>query len=179
VSIAGVIGTSEANGARWVITVIDPNTFDLQSSTFVNAYISGGSAGLAPEYNWTFQFLLPALCLRLLDVNNDSQRWRREGRFILADEESLEIKYVADHTDYDTMDPLFHEALAAYLAWDICYRITQNRGLKNQLLEDYILIVKRARFVGATEEPSQQIGADDWLDARVAGAVQYVRDPQT
>ncbi len=41
VNISGVGGTTEAN-ARWTITVIDGNTFDLQSSTFTNAYTSGG-----------------------------------------------------------------------------------------------------------------------------------------
>jgi hypothetical protein len=46
IDITGVLGTTEANKAGWVITVIDANTFDLQSSTFTNAYISGGQASL-------------------------------------------------------------------------------------------------------------------------------------
>lgn len=41
--IAGVLGTTEANGT-WTITVIDADTFDLQGSTFVNPYTSGGTA---------------------------------------------------------------------------------------------------------------------------------------
>jgi hypothetical protein len=43
IGIYGVGGTTEANGA-WDITVIDANTFDLQGSTFTNAYTSGGTA---------------------------------------------------------------------------------------------------------------------------------------
>ncbi len=46
VDITGIIGTVEANKTGWIITVIDVNTFDLQSSVFVNAYISGGLAVL-------------------------------------------------------------------------------------------------------------------------------------
>lgn len=46
VDISGVIGTVEANKASWVITVFDVNSFDLQGSTFVNPYISGGMASL-------------------------------------------------------------------------------------------------------------------------------------
>lgn len=178
VSISGVRGTSEANGT-WTITVIDPNTFDLIGSSFVNTYIDGGVVGLAAEYGWTFQHLLPTNCLRLLIINTDEDRWRIEGRYILSNESSLQIKYIVDHTDYDTMDSLFHEALAAYLAWDICYRVTQNLNLKNQILEDYSGIVKRARFVDATEEPAETIGADDFLDSRSSGATQFVRDPMT
>jgi hypothetical protein len=39
--IASVGGTTEANGT-WTITVISGTTFDLQGSTFTNAYTSGG-----------------------------------------------------------------------------------------------------------------------------------------
>jgi hypothetical protein len=39
--ISGVLGTTEANGT-WTITVISGTTFDLQSSTFTNVYVSGG-----------------------------------------------------------------------------------------------------------------------------------------
>lgn len=40
--VSDVTGTTEANGA-WQITVIDATHIGLQGSTFVNAYISGGS----------------------------------------------------------------------------------------------------------------------------------------
>ena len=42
ITITGVTGTTEANGA-WVITRTGGNTFDLNSSTFTNAYVSGGT----------------------------------------------------------------------------------------------------------------------------------------
>lgn len=42
--VAGVVGTTEANG-RWTITVVDATHIDLQSSTFTNAYVSGGTIG--------------------------------------------------------------------------------------------------------------------------------------
>lgn len=41
-TVTGVTGTTEANGS-WVVTVIDSVTLDLQSSTFTNAYTSGGT----------------------------------------------------------------------------------------------------------------------------------------
>jgi hypothetical protein len=44
VTITGVGGTTEANASNWRITVITANTFDLQGSTFTNAYTSGGTA---------------------------------------------------------------------------------------------------------------------------------------
>lgn len=46
VTIHDVVGTTEAN-ATWTITVVTADTFDLQGSAFVHAYISGG--GIIPE----------------------------------------------------------------------------------------------------------------------------------
>jgi hypothetical protein len=42
ITITGVVGTTEANAA-WVVTRTGGNTFDLNGSTFTNAYVSGGS----------------------------------------------------------------------------------------------------------------------------------------
>ncbi len=41
VTISGVAGTTEANGT-WTVTRISANSFDLQGSMYINAYISGG-----------------------------------------------------------------------------------------------------------------------------------------
>lgn len=42
--VAGVVGTTEANG-RWTITVVDGTHIDLQGSAFTNSYTSGGTIG--------------------------------------------------------------------------------------------------------------------------------------
>jgi|GEM_PF-1575480 len=43
VNVAGVTGTTEANGT-WPVTVIDSTHIELQGSVFVHAYVSGGTA---------------------------------------------------------------------------------------------------------------------------------------
>jgi hypothetical protein len=43
IRISGVLGTVEANGT-WKIVVASPTTFDLISSAFIHAYVSGGTA---------------------------------------------------------------------------------------------------------------------------------------
>ena len=49
ITITGVSGTTEAN-ATWTITKISSSTFDLQSSTFTNAYTSGGTWNITGLY---------------------------------------------------------------------------------------------------------------------------------
>jgi len=43
-TVSDVLGTTEANGT-WTITVVDGTHVDLQSSTFANVYVSGGTIG--------------------------------------------------------------------------------------------------------------------------------------
>jgi hypothetical protein len=43
VTVAGVTGTTEANGT-WFISNVTANTFDLLGTTFANAYVAGGTA---------------------------------------------------------------------------------------------------------------------------------------
>lgn len=50
VFIKDVVGTTEANGL-WTVTVVSPTEIDLDSSTFTNAYVSGGS--VRTGYGWS------------------------------------------------------------------------------------------------------------------------------
>lgn len=43
-TVAGVVGTTEANGT-WTLTIVDATHVDLVGSTFTNAYVSGGTLG--------------------------------------------------------------------------------------------------------------------------------------
>lgn len=54
VTIRDVLGTTEANG-NWTVTVVNVTQFDLQNSTFTNAYSSGGYVVNNPAlpYNFT------------------------------------------------------------------------------------------------------------------------------
>lgn len=45
-NVTGVTGTTEANGNQQTITVIDGSHIELQGSTFVNPYVSGGLVGV-------------------------------------------------------------------------------------------------------------------------------------
>ena len=60
VTVTGVVGTIEANGA-WLGTVVDGTHLELQGTTWVNAWVSGGSVvlshNLAAVYSNTGTFL--------------------------------------------------------------------------------------------------------------------------
>ncbi len=83
VAIKGVTGTTEANGV-WTITVIDSTHFDLQGSTFANAYSAGGTIALAPAVlipaGGTFLFSLgSAMTPQVLSASVNSMRFTNSG----------------------------------------------------------------------------------------------------
>lgn len=72
--VSNVLGTTEANGV-WVITVIDATHIDLQGSTYVNAYVSGGSVGANTGYH---QVIGTAVSTAITDngyLTNNSSRF--------------------------------------------------------------------------------------------------------
>lgn len=71
-AISGIVGTTEANG-NWTITVHNSTTFDLQGSTFTNAYTSGGIVGgsldaLTTSLDLISTAALPQICA--VDTSN-------------------------------------------------------------------------------------------------------------
>ena len=67
VQVAGVMGTFEAN-SEWAITVIDPDIFELDGSTFTNTYEGSGTVGKIVEVASPFD-----------ESIIDNLRWTQDG----------------------------------------------------------------------------------------------------
>ena len=167
---------SGANGT-WILENTTTNTFDLKGSTYAtDGGTDYGEYTTAPAFDYAYSIALPSDCLRVLSVNNDlvEDLYRIEGgRLLIDDDEDVEIKYIKDVTDYATMDALFYQALGHYLAYTLCDHITAGDGKKNEI-HTYLYggqgkrgILPQARFVDATEDAIQTIGATDWVASRV------------
>lgn len=179
VQVSSVQGTTEANGI-WKITKISADTFDLQGSVFVHAYVSGGLVWPSHLFEWTYRYVLPSTCLRLLNVDQEDE-WRIEGRSLICDSDTINVRFLKDITDYTLMDPLFYELLAHYLAHDICMKLAKNAELKIHLYELWKNdLWPKAKNVDAFEEPGRQIDDDQWLeDRRMSPRNNFIRDPMT
>jgi len=114
------------------------------------------------------RYPFPTDALRILLPNSTDCDWTIEDRYILSDWTApLEVRYVAQITDPNTMDPLFREALAAKLAIEMCEEITQSNTKLAGLLEKYKDIIHDAKRSNAIERPAQDLREDDWLTARL------------
>lgn len=125
----------------------------------------------APAFTKDNQYTLPAECLYVLppddeDNRNDLDWIIEDGKIVTNDSAPLNIRYVAQVTDPNKMDPLFREALATKMAFELCEELTQSNTKKESLREDYKEIIVRARRRNAIENKAQEPPEDTFLTCR-------------
>ena len=135
-----------------------------------------------PAFGYTYQYALPTdpFCLRVLEFSNGSLSYPQdnitnntggpvfviEGRKLLTDEGSAQIKYIGRITDTQLYDASLTEALAARLAAEICYAITGSTSMVQIQTSLYEAKINEARFNDATEGATQRLEASDFIESR-------------
>ena len=120
----------------------------------------------APAFDYTYYHSLPDDWLRTIFIGPDGTDYRIEGRYIATDATELEHRYIRRVSDPTEIDTLCGEAIAFYLAWDICTRLQQNGEIKQEMWNGFQAMLRTAKTVDAQEEPTKELRANEWLDSR-------------
>ena len=121
---------------------------------------------VAPAFGFAYAYTWPGDCLRVFP-QRCARDWTVEGRKILTDDgPSLELIYISDVTDVNTMDDMFVEAFAKKLAVETAEKVTQSTSKRELAQAEYKEAMAEARKVGAFEQIPQEFPTDDWLLAR-------------
>jgi len=121
-----------------------------------------------PVSGYSYQYQLPVtpLCLRVLEMVDSTAEYRIEGNRLLTNEDEVSIRYIKEETNTTRFDTLFIKALAARIAADVAYRITQNQSVADKmesLFEYYLIRAKGKDNLEATEpDPTT---STSWIDA--------------
>ena len=120
-----------------------------------------------PSWGFSYQFTLPADCLRVLSILNYDYDYKIEGRKIVANHGTVKIQYVARITDPNQYDELLRETISAALAADIAYAVTSSNPTATNMYNLFQSKLKEARFVDATEgyNTSPNNGQPDVVEA--------------
>lgn len=122
----------------------------------------------APAFEFTYQFTLPADCLRVMRPPTTNLDWEIEGRKILTNDSSvLNLKYIADITDVAQWDSSFYNVFASALALDIVEVLTQSNQKKAMLKEDYKDAIAEAKKMDSFEAGPEDPPDDEWWLARL------------
>ena len=127
-----------------------------------------------PAWGFTYQYTLPADCLRILGIKDYNSDYKVEGRKLLISESSVYLIYLAQITDVNELDVLLRETISAHLAQDISYAITANLQVSKLMAEKYQAKLSEARHTDASEgyntnpelAPTDQIITEDFLNSR-------------
>lgn len=124
-----------------------------------------------PDFGRATAFSLPADYIALLppyeDTNFEALDWIVEGGKLLTNDSApLPVRYVSKITDPNLMDPLFREALSAYIADEICEALTQSNSKKLTCENVKKETIKKARQAGSFESTVSLPPEDTFLTSR-------------
>jgi hypothetical protein len=142
----------------------------------------------APNHEFTKRHALPVDCLKVIrtgfEAGDGSGTWiygvidpvqaivtpeyRIEGRYLLCNEDTVKIEYIARITDVTQFDELFADVLAQRLAAEMCYAFTQSTSMTEQAWKIYATKLDEARSIDAQEgTPREPTDTSPWLLARL------------
>lgn len=129
----------------------------------------------APNHEYDYKFLLPTnpYCLKVLDVYLEVP-YKVEGRYILCNESSIDIKYIKRITDVNELSPMFRELFSLKLAADLAYSEAGSVNLKQQLLEEFNRLLREARSIDAQEDTPDEFRKGSWTRNRGRGSSRHV-----
>lgn len=121
-----------------------------------------------PDFEFGHYFDLPADYIRVLNVVEATSPYRVvNGTFIATDDSAVNLVYTAKITDTTKFDPLFTQALAYYLASQLCMILPNKASLNGQFMQLFDNIVKMAKQVDGQENSSQKLNyKDSWMSYR-------------
>jgi hypothetical protein len=130
-----------------------------------------------PEFDWSYRFLLPEDWLRTLQVGETGREsdYQSEGRYLLADEPALYLRYVAANEDVASWDTLLVNAATYGMAASLAYPVTSSASLANAMEQKLQQALREARVVDGQDDPPQTMGDFPLLAARFRGLRTFPR----
>lgn len=122
----------------------------------------------APSFGYAYQFTLPSDWMRTLSIGDYGEEidYRSEGRKILADTDTLKIRYVFANTNEGTWDAAFVDVMTMAMAARMAYAITQSASLAQVKLQEFEMAMKRARAADGQDDPPETLGDFPLLTSR-------------
>lgn len=122
-----------------------------------------------PIFDGGSYFQIPSDCLRVVGPGDTYRynygRWFVEGDKIVADTTTLNLVYLQRVEDPNLFDPVFVDAFATKLAFELAMPLAQSQSLKDQMNNEYKAMIVKAAFVGATEQDSDVFLAETFIQA--------------
>ena len=140
---------------RKVLTPVDPVPLE---------FINGGE----------FVFQQPIDCVKVWKLwEQPYVKFRVEGRYIIADTNTINLYYVTKAAAVDSYDAAFMETIANLLAADLCYSLTGSTSLMQSLQGTADFWMNQARSYNSQEGTPDNFQFDSFEGSRIGGRAFY------
>lgn len=122
----------------------------------------------APAFGFSKAFSLPGDWLRTLQVGTDEQSipYRIEGRKVLADVDSLPLRYVRRLEDPQLWDSHLVQVATIAMKARLAYPVTASTSLADSAAEEFERTLREARSIDGLEEDGETLGDFPLIAAR-------------
>ena len=128
----------------------------------------------APAFGYSYKFALPAgpdppYCLRVVSIEDEDEcsDYRIEGRYLLSDETACKILYIKRITDVNELDTLCKSAIAARLAAELAFPMTNSNSLQESMWTLYAGKLQEASEIDAQEGTAGKFESESWIEERL------------
>ena len=138
----------------------------------------------APEWGYTTTYVLPSDFVRLVDIEDPTQKYSIEAGnqgdvtsdgndlVMLSDASEMNIRYIYQITTVAKMDDTLKHAIATKLAAELALAITGDSGKEQFLLQKYERVLVQAQWEDSIQHnTTETIHGGLWLESRYDNAV--------
>ncbi len=128
------------------------------------------SGSVTPAFELAYSYILPSDCLRAIRLDDKDAKWYLENiadtKVIITDESAIDVYYIQQVTTVSLFSQGFAIALAARLAAEVCFGLTNSKTLTELKWEEYGLKLKEGKSIDAQEGTPEEIEDLGWIDDR-------------
>lgn len=118
-----------------------------------------------PVFKWGYSFQLPVDFLRVKEIHGE-RPYAIQGQLLLSNDQVINLTYIQNITDPSVLDAQVAEAVALYLAKDICVNLTADQAMRDDLDKQYGLLVNKAKAIDSQDNYPEALQVDTLTDAR-------------
>jgi hypothetical protein len=131
-------------------------------------------SSLVPAFGYSYKYALPAgpdppYCLRVVSIEDEDETsdYRIEGRYVLTDELTCKILYIKRVEDINDLDTLCRSAIAARLAAELAFPMTNSNSLQESMWTLYAGKLQEASEIDAQEGTAGKFESESWIEERL------------
>lgn len=164
-------------GQTYYVINVSATTFKLadtkaqaEAGTAISLVDIGGGTSyfcyFIPDFGYSYRLVLPTDYLRVFRLEHSDIEYKVEGGYLLCNESSLRMVYIAKITDVTKFDPMFDHLLSVMLAHEMSYSLVQSATVKSELAREVQILLRDVRSADAQEGSPENFEFNTWTEAR-------------